>query len=291
MKSSHSGSAGFTLIELLVVISIIAILASMLLPAVGMIRDMAQQTKCANNQRQIALANHTYAEDNEGMSCPIFLYDNEIPGSVISAQGDGEIAWQYVLGKNYLEAVDMSVYAPRKNSAAACPTYGEYDPANFNLGVMNQESGIGMSGFWGSNYHGPVDFNYFSHAWLTGTDGTGVLSVNIGPRTDGYFPIQYRQDLGYPMVKIASQSNKLLTGDTESTTLGSSWAGSVLIMAPWTRVWNPGYQPNVDLDGGTTIFFRHRDRMVGSYFDGHTGSYRKQNWTDVADAIYAPGGL
>jgi prepilin-type N-terminal cleavage/methylation domain-containing protein/prepilin-type processing-associated H-X9-DG protein len=89
-----SRSTAFTLIELLVVISIIAILAGMLLPAISMVKTSARSTTCASSMRQLSLCVIAYAGDNEGQ-LPVGRFGGGLAPVSMGFTAGSNVSWYH----------------------------------------------------------------------------------------------------------------------------------------------------------------------------------------------------
>ena len=127
-----AGRAGVTLIEILIVVAICALLAAMLLPAVGKVRESAASTKCLSNLRQLHQGLMLYAADND--NCIPYGYDATINAHWLKAI-------QPYLG--YTNEFDSTFLANNK-TVGTCPAqkateqWGpNYTSYGINLSVAN----------------------------------------------------------------------------------------------------------------------------------------------------------
>src|SRR5690348_411119 len=153
IKSSQFGSRGvrsgqpgrrfgFTLVELLVVIAVIALLAALLLPALGRGKTTAYRAQCASNARQLGLATRMYWDDNNDVC---FLWQ-------LGPTNGGRLYWFGWLengpeGQRQYDARPGALYPYlRGHSVGVCPALN-YSLAQFKLKATGAAYGYGYNRF------------------------------------------------------------------------------------------------------------------------------------------------
>ena len=240
---------GFTLIELLVVISIIAVLAAMLLPAIGLVKNSARSSVCMNNLRQFGVGFMTYASDNEG-SLTSGLWNHQLD-EYLNDSG-------YVIPQVWDNTANAWV---KRISISRCPSAPAANTSNFPLMLTYAYPGV---------YYDSRAANKF-FAWIIWSPDPGTWERNNKPpvatlstmRRPGekallceYWVDGSRQNWGSDIVnnqlvrRVHNRGTNLLCGDGRVATAPVSSVVKMYATDDWSAASEPLWRPYVNQ--GTT---------------------------------------
>jgi len=251
---AETGESGFTLIELMVVVGIIAVLVSILLPAMGRMRDQSRAVKCATNLRAIG----------EGMQVYLNAYNRFFPppknGSVVLDPADPA---KYVAfsNANMYFGVWLAKTAKLTPDVLTCPSNQQKDSAP---GYANEQAAYGFNG-WGN-----------SHSHMTDSERTqyfGSLSEIA------LFRYVTSWDFGYAVGKqlgqVPNPSKTIFAQDAWETFLDGGSDGDTFASTNASQRGQIAEHPENDIE-----YLRHMRASNVVFVDGHVERMTREEQTD-----------
>lgn len=207
MRQIASRKRGFTLIELLVVIAIIAILVSLVLPAVQQAREAARKTECLNNLKQMGLALHNYHDSH-----------NTFPPGMIAAWNRGQV--------NVPELnTNVSVVDPLEAETTIIGPTNGIPPmgVSWMFHILPQIEQKGIYDLWlpGANVFGNTNYD----AWRLAIGNTNRVNVIDRSRAPGAEEIKAFYCPSRRTSMNAGEFSFAIKADPNQTSGGNDYAG------------------------------------------------------------------
>ncbi|MBM4074086.1 MAG: DUF1559 domain-containing protein [Planctomycetes bacterium] len=243
---------GFSLVELLVVIAIIAVLVSLLLPAVQQAREAARRTQCRNNLKQLTLALHNYADSYAEFLICYRIDDARFIANAAAFPSIGQSRFWFG-NVNYDEPdvtrqLDftqgpLSPFTETNRSTFQCPNFTESHVEVVRFGKM--ACGYGFNG----RYLGyGVDYDY--SAWPV-----------VTPKTD------FRR-----LRDISQTTNTVVFTDAAQVDYTERLQETWLIEPPSQNF--------------PSVHFRHSNTAIVAFLDGHVESRTRHFRVEVPGVNY-----
>jgi prepilin-type N-terminal cleavage/methylation domain-containing protein/prepilin-type processing-associated H-X9-DG protein len=183
--------SGFTLIELLVVIAIIAVLIALLLPAVQSAREAARRIQCVNNEKQIGLALHNYAQATGALPAAEMQFLGLANGSNFSAMSQ---ILPYMEQSPIYASINFSLYDSDPSNGTAtlttisgliCPS-DTYNPVPQYGAMTNYMADMGSGIVW-QNTAPPNTTLPAPNGVFYGNSATTFAAITDGLSNTGFF--------------------------------------------------------------------------------------------------------